>query len=171
MKKNLALKIIIPAVMVIGVFAIWIIQSGNDTLVVNDENANFPLSITEVNLEELSEHNLPIIIDFGADECIPCIEMAPVLAELNAEMQDKAIVQFVDVWQSPQAAEGFPVQVIPTQIFINADGTPYIPSDEVSNEIRFLAYQSNETDEHIFTAHQGGLTEEQMRLILADMGV
>lgn len=32
-------------------------------------------------------------------------------------------------------------------------------------------YTYKETGEHAFTVHQGGLTEDQMRAILADMGV
>ncbi len=47
----------------------------------------------------------PIIIDFGADSCIPCKEMAPVLKKLNEEWQGKVIVKFVDVWKYPDAAD------------------------------------------------------------------
>ena len=68
-----------------------------------------------------------------------------------------------------RAAEGFPIQVIPTQIFVSADGTPYVPSDNI--EIEFTMYSYKETGEHAFTVHQGGLTEDQMRAVLADMGV
>lgn len=35
----------------------------------------------------------------------------------------------------------------------------------------FKLYSDQESGEHIFTVHEGGLTEEQMRLILAEMGV
>ena len=58
--------------------------------------------------------------------------------------------------------------MIPTQVFINADGTPYMPRDDI--EIKFDMYSFKDTGEHAFTVHQGGLTEEQMRAILADMG-
>lgn len=34
-----------------------------------------------------------------------------------------------------------------------------------------IQYTSRDTGEHVFTVHQGGMTEEQMRLILAEMGV
>ncbi len=160
-------KILVPILMIGIIAAIWFTQQEPEEVI--DPSLEFPLNISSVNLDELSTHELPIIIDFGADECIPCKEMAPVLVDLNAEMQGKAIVQFVDVWKNPEAASDFPVQVIPTQIIINPDGTPYIPSDDIG--IEFIMYQSIETEEHIFTAHQGGLTEEQMRAILSDMGV
>jgi thioredoxin 1 len=95
--------------------------------------------------------------------------MAPVLETMNAEMQGKAIIKFVDVWKHAEAADGFPIQVIPTQVLINTDGTPYVPSDDI--EVEFTMYSYKETGEHAFTVHQGGLTEEQMRAILEDMGV
>ena len=110
-----------------------------------------------------------MIIDFGSDSCDPCKAMAPELKKINEEMQGNAIVKFVDVWKHTSAANGFPVQVIPTQIFINADGTPYIPSDKI--KIEFIKYSAKDTGKHVFTAHQGGLTEEEMKAILAEMGV
>ncbi len=168
MKSKKALRIIIPLVMVAIIGVIWFMQNEPevaDTVVEGD----FPLNVTSVDLEVLSESGLPMIIDFGADECIPCKEMAPVLVNLNAEMQGKAIVQFVDVWKNPEAAQSFPVQVIPTQVLVNSDGSPYVPSKDLG--IEFLMYAHNETEEHLFTVHQGGLTEEQMRVILEDMGV
>lgn len=97
--------------------------------------------------------------------------MAPVLKTLNAEMQGKAFIKFVDVWQYYEAAANVPVQVIPTQIFVNADGTPFIPSEKLASQIEFMMYSDKETGSHIFTTHQGGLSEDQMRLILAEMGV
>lgn len=131
---------------------------------------NIPLTVTAVNIEEITAHGLPVIIDFGADSCIPCKEMAPVLVKLNEEMQGKAVIHFVDVWKNPEAAQDFPVQVIPTQIFVTADGKPYVPSDNLS-VAEFTMYSTRDTGEHVFTVHEGGLTEEQMRLILTDMGV
>ena len=94
--------------------------------------------------------------------------MAPVLLKLNAELQGVAIIKFADVWKNPDASKGFPVQVIPTQFFILADGSPYVPSEDIG--IDFGMYNMRDTGEHVFTVHQGGLTEEQMRRILADMG-
>ena len=47
--------------------------------------------------------------------------MAPVLKTMNAAMRGKAIIKFVDVWKHTTAADEFPVQVIPTQVIVNAD--------------------------------------------------
>lgn len=133
---------------------------------------NFTLHTEKIDLEVLSAYKLPMILDFGSDDCIPCKEMAPVLKAMNTEMQGKAIIRFVDVWKYTNGADGFPIQVIPTQVLVTAEGKPYVPSEEMqSSGIRFTMYSMKDTNEHVFTVHQGGLTEEQMRLILKDMGV
>lgn len=138
----------------------------------NLKDADFSLRMTEtVDFEALSAYGLPIIVDYGADSCIPCKQMAPVLEKANEEFQGKAFVKFINVWDYPDAANNVPVQVIPTQVLFNADGTPFIPSDELAKEIQFDMYSHKDTGEHIFTVHQGGLTEEQMWKILKEMGV
>ncbi len=129
------------------------------------------LEITEVDLEEIISSGVPFVIDFGSDSCIPCKEMAPVLETLYEELQGKARIHFVDVWKNQSAAVAFPVSVIPTQIFYYADGTPFVPSDELAEEMEFLYYSSPTTNEHLFTTHQGGVTEEQLRKIFLEMGV
>lgn len=172
MDKKKLLKIILPVFIVIVIAGIWIIKNNNsDTndFVATNNNKDFVLETEAVDLDVLTVYDLPIIIDFGSDSCVPCKEMAPVLKTMNAEMQGRAIIKYVDVWEHTEAADGFPIQVIPTQVFINADGTPYVPGEDV--ELEFTMYSSKDTGEHAFTVHQGGLTEGQMRAILADMGV
>ena len=65
---------------------------------------------------------LPRLVDLGADKCIPCIQMAPILAELKAEYAGQFQVDFIDVWKNPGAAQEHGVQMIPTQIFFDAEG-------------------------------------------------
>lgn len=165
--QKTALKIIIPSLILLVVVGIFLFKNSRGQE--QPEQLAIPLSVTAVDMAALKEHKLPIIIDFGADSCIPCKEMAPVLVKLNEEMQGKAVIQFVDVWKNPDAAKDFPVQVIPTQVFFQADGAPYVPSEDLGIELTM--YSTKDTNEHVFTVHQGGLTEQQLRDILADMGV
>ena len=169
MDKKKLVKIIVPVCIVLIIAGIWIFKNTNSDAPPITGNKDFTLEATNIDLEVLTSYELPIIIDFGADSCIPCKEMAPVLKTLNVEMQGAAIIKFVDVWKNEDVANDFPIQVIPTQIFINADGTPYVPSDDI--KIEFTMYSTKDTNEHVFTIHQGGLTEDQMRRILTDMGV
>ncbi len=186
-KKSLLIKILVPVLIVAIIGVMWLIKNRNDSEVeftntqneqINADipehlkNADFSLNETsEIDFGTLSEYGLPIIADYGADSCIPCKQMAPVLKKLNTEMNGKAFIKFVDVWQYGEAATNVPVQVIPTQVIFNADGSPFVPSEALAKEIQFDMYSHRDTKEHIFTVHQGGLTEEQMRKILKEMGV
>lgn len=60
---------------------------------------------------------LPRMLDLGADKCIPCKQMAPILAELKVEYAGRATIEFIDVWKNPEASKQYGVRVIPTQIF------------------------------------------------------
>jgi thioredoxin 1 len=65
---------------------------------------------------------LPKLLDLGADKCIPCKKMAPILAELKKEYAGRLEVEFIDVWQNPDAGNQYKIRLIPTQIFYDADG-------------------------------------------------
>jgi len=65
---------------------------------------------------------LPRLLDLGADKCIPCKEMMPLLAELKTEYADRLQVDFIDVWKNPATGKEYDVKVIPTQIFYDASG-------------------------------------------------
>ena len=65
---------------------------------------------------------LPRLVDVGADKCIPCKMMAPILEELKGEYDGRMDVMFVDAWKKPEEAENYGVQMIPTQIFYDAEG-------------------------------------------------
>ncbi len=69
-----------------------------------------------------SDEALPRLVDLGAGKCIPCKMMAPILDELSRECADSFAVEFIDVWQNPEAGEKFGIRMIPTQIFYNAVG-------------------------------------------------
>jgi thioredoxin 1 len=62
------------------------------------------------------------MVDLGADKCVPCKLMAPILVELQEEYQGRAAIIFLDVWKDKKPADRFGVQAIPTQIFFDARG-------------------------------------------------
>jgi len=64
----------------------------------------------------------PRLVDLGADKCIPCKMMAPVLAELAKEYAGQLDVVFIDVWKNREEGPRHGIRVIPTQIFYGADG-------------------------------------------------
>jgi len=181
-KKSLILKILIPVLMAGAVGTLWMIKNNSESTQIIDvtdvsvadnlKDADFSLrSETAIDYAALVEYGLPVIVDYGADTCIPCKAMAPVLEKANQTFAGKAFIKFINVWDYPEAAKDVPVQTIPTQIIFNADGSPFIPSDELAEKMEFITYTHRETGEHMFTVHQGGVTEEEMWAILAEMGV
>ncbi len=69
-----------------------------------------------------SARAIPRLVDVGADKCIPCKAMAPILAQLRTDYSGRLDVVFVDVWKYPDLAGSYSVRTIPTQIFFGADG-------------------------------------------------
>ncbi len=65
---------------------------------------------------------LPRVVDLGADKCKACRELAPIIAQLRREYEGRVIIEFIDVWKDPRAAEPYNIRVIPTQVFFDADG-------------------------------------------------
>lgn len=186
-KKSLFIQILVPVLIAAVIGGMWLVKNQQRT---SDESAtaqpskaekdspeerkdaDFGLRQTEaIDFEKMAAYGIPMIVDYGADSCIPCKEMAPVLEKANEEFRGKAFIKFINVWDDPDAANNVPVQVTPTQVLVNADGTPFVPSEGLASQIEFLMYSHRETGEHVFTVHQGGLTEEQMRMILKEMGV
>jgi thioredoxin len=84
-----------------------------------------------------AEVALPRLVDVGADRCIPCKAMVPVLEALRREYAGRLRVDFIDAWKFPEQAEPFNVYGIPTQIFIDASGRElhrhvgFISKDEI----------------------------------------
>jgi thioredoxin 1 len=65
---------------------------------------------------------LPRLVDLAAGKCIPCKMMAPILEELKKEYAGRMNVEFIDVWENPDAGKPYSIEIIPTQIFFNAEG-------------------------------------------------
>lgn len=169
-KKRQILKIIIPVLLVCIVAGIWALKNIQKDITADADNSDFALHVTkELDLDKLKSYGLPIIIDFGADSCIPCKEMAPVLKELNAELNGKAIIRFVDVWKYQELAQGYPIQLIPTQIFFDIEGKPYKPENPEAMQMNL--YSTKDTNEHVFTTHEGGMTKDQLLAVLKEMGL
>ena len=70
----------------------------------------------------VADAGLPRLVDLGADKCVPCKMMAPILEEMKVEFATTFSVEFIDVWKHPDAATPYNIKVIPTQIFFSATG-------------------------------------------------
>lgn len=90
-------------------------------------------SETERNAPTASElisgdpQNVPIpgmvtMVDIGAESCVPCKMMTPILLELSKEYDGRAAIAFIDVWENRDEAQKYAIRSIPTQIFYDANG-------------------------------------------------
>ncbi|MGE4268390.1 MAG: thioredoxin family protein [Deferribacterales bacterium] len=171
MKKSFITKAAVLLIILVIVLGIYRFKNGGEISEGTVQpDSDFALHITNtIDMDRFKSHNLPIIIDFGSDSCVPCKEMAPVLEKLNRELQGRAIIKFVDVWKHRTLADGYPITLIPTQIFIDSSGKPYIPDGTES--VSLVMHNSEDTGKHTFTYHEGQVTEEEMLDVLAKMGM
>ena len=136
------------------------------------EDANFALNVSDtLDYGALAAYGLPIVVNYGSHACSQCRKMFPALEKVNKEFLGRAFIKYADIRKYPQTAQGIPLKVIPTQALFHADGTPFVPGDALARKFSFEMIHSKETGAHVLTLHQGRLSEADMRLILAEMGV
>lgn len=70
---------------------------------------------------DFSAHKVTFI-ELGADRCIPCRQMQPIMKEIAEEFAGTIQVVFYDVWKDPAPARKYGIQLIPTQIFMDREG-------------------------------------------------
>jgi thioredoxin 1 len=83
---------------------------------------NAPAENTGDKAATVTAAKLPRLLDLGAGKCIPCKMMAPILEELKKEYAGRMNVEFIDVWKNPDAGKQYGIEMIPTQIFFDAEG-------------------------------------------------
>ena len=73
------------------------------------------LLVSEADFErEVLRSELPVLIEFSADWCAPCKQIAPEVEAFAQEMRGKAKVVKVDIDKSPTLARELRVQSVPT---------------------------------------------------------
>lgn len=78
----------------------------------------------EVNKEWKYEGDKPCIIDFYADWCGPCKQVAPILEELAKEYDGEIIIYKIDTEKQRELAGAFGIRSIPSLLFVPASGQP-----------------------------------------------
>jgi len=71
---------------------------------------------------EIPVKGMVTMVDLGANECIPCKMMVPVMEKVKKKYQRKAAIVFIDVWKNKEPAKRFAIRAIPTQIFFDKEG-------------------------------------------------
>jgi len=99
---------------------------------------------TTISPKPATQTRLPKLLDLGAEECIPCKMMMPILDQLKEEYKGKLEVEFVNLREHPQRGEELGIRFIPTQIILDRNGkevfrhTGFWPKEEIVDKLKEL---------------------------------
>jgi thioredoxin 1 len=84
----------------------------------NNTNSTTVAHLTTSDFDEVLKNagTKPVMVDFYAEWCGPCVLAAPVIEELSSEYADKAVIAKVDVDDQGELAQRYGVMSIPTVI-------------------------------------------------------
>ena len=72
-------------------------------------------AVTDQEFEtQVIQSSTPVVVDFWAEWCAPCKQIAPALEEIATEMGDKIKVAKVNIDENPNAPSKYGVRGIPT---------------------------------------------------------
>jgi len=77
---------------------------------------------TEEDLKQALTSGKPVLVDFGANSCVPCRQMRPILKEIGTEYSEKAKVVVIDVYKYQKLARDYKILMLPTLVFFDSKG-------------------------------------------------
>lgn len=76
------------------------------------------LEFNESNFEnEVLKSDKPVVVDFWAEWCGPCRNIAPIFDELHTQYADQARIGKVNIDESPAIAAKYGIRNIPTVLY------------------------------------------------------
>jgi thioredoxin 1 len=100
-----------------------------------------PIAVTDADFEQkVLKSKTPVLVDFWAAWCRPCIMAAPVLEELAGEYAGRLTIAKLDVDQNAKTAAQYNIMAIPNLIIFK-DGKPvsqivgYKPKEELKRDV------------------------------------
>ena len=77
------------------------------------------LQITDANAEEILASDKLVVIDFWGTHCGPCVTLAPIIEELAAEYEGKAVIGKYNVEEEDgDLIIQFRIRAVPTIVFL-----------------------------------------------------
>ncbi|MBN1755055.1 thioredoxin [bacterium] len=101
-----------------------------------------PLHLTQENFEnEVLKSSVPVVVDFWAEWCRPCLMMAPILEELSDHFNDQIKIAKLNVDTAPHTAAQYQIRGIPTLLFFENGQVidqvvGVVPTDELKQKIQ-----------------------------------
>jgi thioredoxin 1 len=132
-------KILVVLVLV-GLFVIVILSRG-----VNDGSSCCPFSPSAGTSPAGSAQpvaapqpmgSLPRLVELGSTSCMPCQRMKPILEQLQKDYAGRLVVEMIDVNRDRDLARPYGVRLIPTQVFLSAEGK------ELSRHVGYISREN-----------------------------
>jgi len=77
------------------------------------------VELTDANFDdEISKSETPVLVDFGAEWCMPCKMITPIIDELADEYQGRLKIGQVDTDSNRNVSMKFGISAIPTLILV-----------------------------------------------------
>ena len=74
-----------------------------------------PSKVTDASFEkEVLNSSKPVLVDFWAEWCTPCRQIAPALEELSSELGSKIAIAKINIDENPNVPMKYGVKSIPT---------------------------------------------------------
>lgn len=84
-----------------------------------------------------ASHQQPVLVDFWADWCSPCLMIAPVLAKVIPEYEGRVLLAKVDADENMKLAGRFKLRGFPTIIlFVNSEEVARFGGAKPAHEVR-----------------------------------
>ena len=82
------------------------------------------VELTEDNFDEIVINSKkPVLVDFSALWCAPCVKLDPIINEIAAEYDGRAVICHCDVDNAQNASRKYQVMSVPTCMFFK-NGEP-----------------------------------------------
>jgi|TARA_B100000959_G_scaffold208137_1_gene218556 thioredoxin 1 len=76
------------------------------------------INTTDENFEkDVLKNQKPVLMDFWATWCSPCLQLAPILEEISNEMNDQVVIAKHNIDEHPNQPTKYGVRGIPTMLF------------------------------------------------------
>ena len=73
-------------------------------------------------IASMAKDGIPTVVDFYADWCGPCKQIAPLFHELEEKYSEKINFLRVNIDEQPELKDEYNIEAVPTFVFLDEDG-------------------------------------------------